>query len=150
MGEYPLRVINKRLRTLGAKSLERQGSHYVTTYLGTRISGIPVSHGRTKANQLLETYVQKLARDLAIIEQREGGTYNRKYFLNVLKGRQKVKRRKGLEDILVFLLIFSGLSIFSGKITGFSVLQTVEQKSLGVAVMLLFLGLLTFIVKKAQ
>ncbi len=155
MKYYPLREINKRLKKLGAQRLHRDASKfdYATFYYGKRIPGIKVTHGRnTQANEVPEYAVQKLARRLSKIaeSQQLPSPHSKTYFVDVLKGKKKIKKqRKGrLEDILILLLIFSGLCYFSGDITGFTILTTQTQKSFSFIIFIIFLSLTLFFLKE--
>ncbi|MFH1455455.1 MAG: hypothetical protein ABIF40_00720 [archaeon] len=155
MGEYPLRKINQRLRDLGAEPLKKGGFDYDSEYLGRRIPAIIIGHGRgRKRYTLSEDAIHDLAGKLSGIAESKYAPHggDRSYFVKVLKGKCKVDkpRHKTIEDTLVFLMLLSGLVTFSGNITGYSVLVTNGQQSIGVAIVLLFLGLLTFILKKAN
>ncbi len=154
MSTYNIQEVNKRLRSLGAKELSIHGKEANTIYEGIKIQGIPLVTGsKTKIDgRGLEYIARKMSHIGEMKSLFHGGQC--RFYENVLKGKRKAgksplkvlaRAHKYVDDILVFLIFFTSIMIFSGDITGFAVLTDIGKKTIGFNSLMIFVSLLIFI-----
>lgn len=130
MGFEKKRVIDDRLKGIGASRLYQKGHHLSCTYLGQELpEPIFLTHGhRTKRGELTDLALNRLAHGLYAIDERVHGENARpiKWYKKVLKGKIKARRVGGIEEIVTLIIGLILVSVFSFKfsITGNFVLES--------------------------